>query len=617
MPVEYVAPTRDMRFVIEELVYFDRVSQLPGCEEFSPDLIEAILEEAGKFANGVISPLNWPSDQQGAQLQGEAVKTSPGFQEAYAQFVESGWNSLSGNPDFGGQGLPEVLATCVNEMWHAASMSFALCPMLTAGAIHAIEHHGSQAQKDKYLAKLISGEWTGTMNLTEPQAGSDLAAVAAKAWPLLADHPLRPADASDTNPSFCVHGTKIYITHGEHDLADNIIHLVLARLPDAPAGVKGISLFLVPKFLVNDDGSLGQRNDVKCVSLEHKLGIHGSPTAVMSYGEKDGAVGYLIGEPNRGLEYMFTMMNHARLNVGLQGVAIAERAYQQAHWYAHDRVQGKVLGHGEDKLPIAYHPDVRRMLASMQSRIQAMRALAYEAAAQMDIAARASDTEQAKAAQARVDLLIPVVKAWCTEQSIDIASMGIQVHGGMGYVEETGAAQHLRDARITTIYEGTTAIQANDFMGRKILRDDGAEITKLLAELRQTANHLSQSEHLATKGLGEALRQGTSALQEAVDWVLSHGKAEPAGTYLGAVPLVQLAGFVLGGWVMGRAALQSIQHLQHSPPIQSATEPFYATKLAAAGFYASHVLLPSQGLLAAVKAGNEALEQAATFTGGN
>jgi alkylation response protein AidB-like acyl-CoA dehydrogenase len=606
MPVEYVAPTRDMRFVIEELVHFDQVSRLPGCEEFSPDLIEVILEEAGKFANGVISPLNWPSDQQGALLQGDTVKTSPGFKEAYAQFVESGWSSLSANPDFGGQGLPEVLATCLNEMWHSASMSFALCPMLTAGAIHAIEHHGSQAQKDKYLVKLISGEWTGTMNLTEPQAGSDLAAVAAKAWPLPAAHPLRLADVSDTNPAFCVHGTKIYITHGEHDLADNIIHLVLARLPDAPAGVKGISLFLVPKFLVNDNGSLGQRNDVKCVSLEHKLGIHGSPTAVMSYGEKEGAVGYLIGEPSRGLEYMFTMMNHARLNVGLQGVAIAERAYQQAHWYAHDRVQGKALGHGADKLPIAYHPDVRRMLASMQSRIQAMRALAYEAAAQMDIAARALDTERAKAAQARVDLLIPVVKAWCTEQSIDIASMGIQVHGGMGYVEETGAAQHLRDARITTIYEGTTAIQANDFMGRKILRDGGAEITKLLAEVRQTIVLLRETDSQSAKCLGDALEQGVVALANAVSWVLENGKTDAAAAHLGSVPLVQLAGFVFGGWMMGRAALVGVH--------KKDAEPFYLAKLAAAGFYASHVLLPNLGLLSAVKAGIVALEEAEAFT---
>jgi alkylation response protein AidB-like acyl-CoA dehydrogenase len=610
MPVEYVAPTRDMRFVIEELVHLDQVSALPGCEDFSSDLIEAILEEAGKFANGVISPLNWPSDQHGARLDGDTVKTSPGFQEAYDQYVAAGWNSLSGNPEFDGQGLPEVLATCVNEMWHSASMSFALCPMLTAGAIHAIEHHGSQAQKDKYLAKLISGQWTGTMNLTEPQAGSDLAAVASKAWPLPADHPLRAIDAvaqdGPDKPVYCIHGTKIYITHGDHDMAENIIHLVLARLPDAPAGVKGISLFLVPKFLVKADGSLGQRNDAKCVSLEHKLGIHGSPTAVMSFGEKEGAVGYLVGEPNRGLEYMFTMMNHARLNVGLQGVAIAERAYQQAHWYAHDRVQGKVLGHGDEKLPIAYHPDVRRMLASMQSRIQAMRALAYEAAAQMDIAARSADADHAASAQARVDLLIPVVKAWCTEQSIDIALLGIQVHGGMGYVEETGAAQHLRDARITTIYEGTTAIQANDFMGRKILRDGGVEIGKLMDEMRQTVVSLHETDSDSSGRLGDALERGIAALADAVDWVLAHGKTDPAAAFMGSVPLVQLAGFVCGGWMMGRAALIAV-------PKKDA-EPFYNAKLAAAGFYASHVLLTNLGLLSAVKAGEAALAEAEGFT---
>jgi alkylation response protein AidB-like acyl-CoA dehydrogenase len=610
MPVEYVAPIRDMRFVIEELVHFDQVSQLPGCEEFSPDLIETILEEAGKFANGVISPLNRLSDQHGAKLQGDSVKTSPGFQGAYVQFVESGWNSLSGNPDFGGQGLPEVVATSVNEMWHAACMSFALCPMLTAGAIHAIEHHGSQAQKDTYLARLISGEWTGTMNLTEPQAGSDLAAVATKAWPLPADHPLRPADATDTDSAYCVHGTKIYITHGEHDLAENIIHLVLARLPDAPVGVKGISLFLVPKFLVNDDGSLGHRNDVKCVSLEHKLGIHGSPTAVMSYGDNEGAVGYLIGEPNRGLEYMFTMMNHARLNVGLQGVAIAERAYQQAHWYAHDRIQARVLGHGDERLPIAHHPDVRRMLASMQSRIQAMRALAYEAAAQMDISALSPDAEQAKAAQARVDLLIPVVKAWCTEQSIDIASMGIQVHGGMGYVEDTGAAQHLRDARITTIYEGTTAIQANDFLGRKILRDGGAEIKKLLDEIEVTACKLEACDNPSAKRLGDALGQGVDGLGQAVDWVLANGKTDPAGTHLGSVPMIYLAGFIFGGWMMGRAALVSDKNLLN----QNNQAPFYKSKMAAAGYYASHVLLPSLGLVFAVRAGAQALAESRAFT---
>ena len=606
MPIDYSAPERDMRFVMQELVCFEQVAALCGYEEFSQELITAILQEANKFSSGVISPLNWTSDQHGATLFGAEVKTSPGFKEAYAQFVTSSWAGLSGDPEFGGQGLPELLATCVNEMWHAASMSFALCPMLTAGAIHAVAHHGSQEQKTKYLAKLSSGEWAGTMNLTEPQAGSDLAAVSVRAWPLPEDHVLYPADASPSNPAFCLHGNKIYITYGEHDLTENIIHLVIARLPDAPVGVKGISLFLVPKFLVNEDGSLGRRNDVICMSLEHKLGIHGSPTAMLSFGGTDGAVGYLIGHPNRGLEYMFTMMNHARLNVGVQGLAVAERAYQQAHHYAHDRVQGKVLSRS-DVLPIAYHPDVRRMLGSMKSRIEAMRALAYEAAAQADIANRSLDITASTAAKARLDLLIPVVKAWCTEQSIDIASMGIQVHGGMGYIEEAGAAQYLRDARITTIYEGTTAIQANDFVGRKILRDAGSELARLITEMRETAGLLSKTKAVSARCLGSALERGIKTLEEAADWVLLHNKNDLGGVYLGSVPLVQLAGFVFGGWMMGRAALIAEKKLD--------TESFYKEKLASAGFYASQVLLPNLGLLAAVQSGTDALREAECFTG--
>ena len=597
MPLDYVAPTREMRFVIEELLAYKKLCSLPGCEDFSSDLVGAILEEAGKFAGGVVSPLNWPADREGARLEVDGVKTPKGFKEAYAQFVESGWNGLSGNTDFGGQGLPEVLATAVNEMWHAASMSFALCPMLTAGAIHAIEHHGSEDQKRLYLSKLVSGEWTGTMNLTEPQAGSDLAAVATKAWPM---------PSGGATQSYCVHGTKIYITYGEHDMAENIVHLVLARLPDAPESVKGISLFLVPKFLVNADGSMGARNDVRCVSIEHKLGIHGSPTAVMSFGEESGALGELVGEPNRGLEYMFTMMNHARLQVGLQGVAISERAAQLAQAYANDRIQGRVMGRADEKLPIAFHPDVRRMLGLMQARTQAMRALAYEAAAFMDIAARSADAEEASRAQARVDLLIPVVKAWCTEQSIDITSMGVQVHGGMGYVEETGAAQHLRDARITTIYEGTTGIQANDFLGRKIIRDRGAAAVLLLEEVRHTAQLLHAADHAGCRLLAEQVLKGASTLAEAIEWVLSEHGESPAGASFGSVPLVQLAGFVLGGWMMARAALAALP--------QAGEDPFYTQKLASATFYGSAVLVPNLGLLEAVKAGSQALADAQCFT---
>ncbi|MCD8504288.1 MAG: acyl-CoA dehydrogenase [Burkholderiaceae bacterium] len=593
MAVQYQAPTDDMAFVIRHVIDSQKISQLPGFEEFTDDVIDAVLEEAGKFNAGVISPLNTVSDETGASLgEGNVVTTSPGFKEAYQQYIEAGWNGLSCSPDFGGQGLPELLATATNEMLHSASMSFGLCPMLTAGAIHAIDHHGSDQQKETYLPKLVSGEWAGTMNLTEPQAGSDLAAVTSKAVPN-GDH-------------YLISGIKIYITYGEHDLTENIIHLVLARLPDAPAGVKGISLFIVPKFLVNADGSLGARNDVKCISLEHKLGIHGSPTAVMSYGEAGGAVGYLVGKPNEGLAYMFTMMNHARLNVGLQGVAIAERALQQAIWYAYDRVQGKTLiagDQGSSPAPIAYHPDVRRMLASMQCRVQAMRALAYEAAAHMDIAAASQDTDVATTAQSKVDVLIPVVKGWCTEQSQDIASLGIQIHGGMGYVEETGAAQHLRDARITTIYEGTTAIQANDFIGRKILRDEGKGVCALIHEVVQTATVLTNSDDEALARLGQQLQQGAQTLRDCVNWVLTHGKTDAAAVYFGSVPMLMLAGDVFGGWMMARAAVASTKP-------ELAHDPIADKKRQAAALYGDLVLVPGLGRAHQVTAGQAAVKSA-------
>ena len=591
MAVQYQAPTEDMAFLIRHVIDAKKISQLPGFEEFTDDVMEAVLEEAGKFNAGVISPLNTVSDEHGATLgDGHTVKTSPGFREAYEQYIEAGWNGLAGSPEFGGQGLPELLATATNEMMHSACMSFGLCPMLTAGAIHAIDHHGSDSQKQTYLPKLVSGHWAGTMNLTEPQAGSDLAAVTSKAVPA-GDH-------------FLISGIKIYITYGEHDLTENIIHLVLARLPDAPAGVKGISLFIVPKFLVNEDGSLGARNDVKCISLEHKLGIHGSPTAVMSYGEAGGAVGYLVGKPNEGLAYMFTMMNHARLNVGLQGVAIAERALQQAMWYAYDRVQGKTLipgGQGSAPAPIAFHPDVRRMLASMQCRVQAMRALAYEAAAHMDIAAMSADADIAAAAQSRVDVLIPVVKGWSTEQSQDIASLGIQIHGGMGYVEETGAAQHLRDARITTIYEGTTAIQANDFVGRKILRDEGEAVCALINEIAHTAAELADCSDESLARLGHQLQQGAQTLRDCVNWVLTHGKSDAPAVYFGSVPMLMLAGDVFGGWMMARAAIASTKSAVAGDPIAS-------KKRQAALFYGDVVLMPGLGRAHQVTAGQLAVK---------
>ena len=592
MAVDYLAPTKDMAFLIKHVIDLPTIITLPGYDACSEDVIDAILDEAGKFANGVISPLNTVSDNKPPALSNDhRVTTSPGFTAAYTQYVQAGWNSLSGSPEFEGQGLPELLATATNEMWHSASMSFALCPMLTAGAIHAIEHHGNEHQKATFLPKLVSGEWSGTMNLTEPQAGSDLAAVTTKAQP--------------DGEHYRLSGVKIYITYGEHDLTENIIHLVLARLPDAPKGVKGISLFIVPKHLVNADGSLGARNDLKCLSLEHKLGIHGSPTAVMSYGEKEGAIAYLVGQPNEGLSYMFTMMNHARLNVGLQGVAVAERALQQAIWYAYDRVQGKTLLESEQTpSPIAFHPDVRRLLASMQCRTQAMRALAYEAAAQLDIATHHADPQTARRSQARVDLLIPVVKGWSTEQSIDIASMGIQIHGGMGYVEETGAAQHLRDARITTIYEGTTAIQANDFLGRKVLRDGGHAIGLLIEDINQISHTLMGYGDADLQRLGQQLNEGARILRQVIDWAVAQDKSELAGTYFGSVPLLMLAGDVLGGWMLAR----SVMACEAQPSAIDAD--FANAKKHAALLYSDMVLMPGLGRAHLIQNGSKAVRAA-------
>ncbi len=583
---DYNAPIRDMQFNLDELVPLSEITALPGYEEAGEDLVAAILEEGAKFASGVLAPLNWGGDQEGCQLVGDTVKTPKGFKEAYQQFSEAGWIGLSCDPDYGGQGLPSVVATAVNEMWHSANMAFTLCPMLNAGAVDAIHHHGSDEQKAMYLPNLISGQWSGTMNLTEPNAGSDLSVVSTKAVP----HP---------DGRYRITGTKIYITFGEHDMSENIIHLVLARLPDAPAGVKGISMFIVPKFLVNPDGSLGERNDLKCISIEHKLGIHGSPTAVMSYGEKTGAIGFLVGQPNRGLEYMFTMMNSARLAVGLEGVGISERAYQQAAGYALQRVQGKIPGKAGN-LPIAYHPDVSRMLMTMRAQIQAMRSLAYMAAAEIDRASRHPDAEKKALAQARVDLLIPIVKAWATEQAVEITSLGVQIHGGMGFVEETGAAQHFRDARITPIYEGTTGIQANDLLGRKIVRDGGKEARRLIEEMKVVANALSASSDLQFKSMGGTLGTAVLNLERAVEWVLDVFPKNPAAAMAGAYPLLKCFGLVCGGWLLGRSALIAAGHIA-----KGSTDPYYTQKIGVASFYSHHVLTGASGLSQAVRLGEE------------
>ena len=579
---EYIAPLKDIRFAMQSLAGLDQVVALPGYEEASPDVVDAILEEAARFSGEVLSPLNRVGDTNGAKWKDTVVTTSPGWKEAYGQFVENGWNGLGCDPEFGGQGLPNLISTAVSEMWKAANHAFSLCPMLTQGAIEALMIAGTDAQKAAYLPKLVSGEWTGTMNLTEPSAGSDLAAVRSRAEPV-------------GDGTFKVFGQKIFITYGEHDMTDNIIHLVLARTPNAPEGVKGISLFVVPKYLLNADGTPGPRNDVYCVSIEHKLGIHGSPTAVLAFGDNGGAIGTLVGEENRGLEYMFIMMNAARFNVGLEGLGDAERAYQRAVAYARDRIQGTEVGvKGGPKVPIIKHPDVRRMLMSMRSRIEAMRAIAYVTAAAQDNAHANPDESQRKQAQAFADLMIPVVKGWSTESAVDIASLGVQVHGGMGFIEETGAAQHLRDARITTIYEGTTAIQANDLIGRKIAREKGATILALIAEMRAAAAELDAD--LAP--LGARQLAAIESLEKAVAWIVANFAADPKAAHAAAVPFLHLFAITAGGWQMGRAAV-----IARAKRGAGDNDPFWPAKLSTARFFADHFLTQVPGLADVVVAG--------------
>jgi len=578
----YVAPLKDMRFVLNEVAGLSAVARLPGCEEATPDTVDAILQEAAKFSSEILDPLNYSGDQEGSKWRDGAVTTPKGFKEAYRQFVEGGWAGLPLEAEWGGQGLPKLVSTPVTEMITSANMSFSLCPMLTQGAIEALLTAGSEPLKKAFLPKMVDGRWTGTMNLTEPQAGSDLALVRTKA--------VREGD------HYRISGQKIFITFGEHDLTENIVHLVLARTPDAPEGVKGISLFIVPKFLVNADGSLGARNGAKCASIEHKLGIHASPTAVMVF---ENAVGYLVGEENKGLAYMFIMMNAARFAVGLEGVAIAERAFQRALAYAKDRMQGKDLVEGAQTVPIIRHPDVRRMLMLMKSQTEAMRALAYTVAAAMDFSVRAPAAEERKKHQAFVDLMIPVVKGWSTETGIEVASLGVQVHGGMGFIEETGAAQHLRDARITTIYEGTTGIQANDLIGRKIAREGGATVKAWLTQLAQFDAELAKSGNADIARLRQALAAGRTAVGEAVDWLLATFGRDIKAASAGAVPFLRLMGIVAGGWQMARSALAAEAKLAAG----GGDRAFYQAKIATARFYADQLLTQAGGLAAVVKSG--------------
>src|SRR5213080_1157600 len=538
----YHAPLQEMTFVLNELAGLAQVASLPGFEEASPDTVNAILEEAAKFATNVLDPLNSPGDREGAtRLPDGSVKTPAGFKDAYQQYCANGWNGLTKNPEFGGQGLTQLVATPVEEMWHAANMAFDLCPLLTQGAIDAIELCGTPEQKERFLPKMVDGTWTGTMNLTEPQAGSDLAAVRTRAVP-------------QGDGSYKLYGQKIFITYGEHDYTENIIHMVLARTPNAPEGVKGISLFIVPKYLVNADGSLGARNDVHCVSLEHKLGIHASPTAVLAYGDQRGAIGYLIGEENRGLEFMFIMMNLARFSVGVEGVGISERAYQRAVAYARDRVQGKPVGLDKAAGTIIEHPDIRRMLMTMRAYTEAMRAVAYVTAAALDNAHRHPDPDLRKRHQAFVDLMIPIVKGWSTETAQEVTYLGVQVHGGMGFIEETGAAQHYRDARITTIYEGTNGIQSIDLVTRKLAANGGASVWALLDELTGIVKQVEASNDPAFGTTSAKLRDALGSLERASRWLSERVTSAPNDALAGATPYLQLFGSALGGcWLAGEA----------------------------------------------------------------
>jgi alkylation response protein AidB-like acyl-CoA dehydrogenase len=587
---QYAAPLRDMHFVLEHVAGLAAVAKLPACGDATPDIVEAILAENARFSAEVLAPLNWPGDQEGSQWHDGEVRTPKGFKEAYRQFVAGGWNALQFPAEYGGQGLPKLVGTPVMEMWKSANLSFSLCPLLTTGAIEALLLRGNEAQKSQYLRKMIAGTWTGTMNLTEPQAGSDLALIKSRAVPE-GDH-------------YRIFGQKIFITYGEHDLAENIVHLVLARTPDAPPGVKGISLFIVPKFLPGADGSPGERNDLKCVSIEHKLGIHASPTAVMAYGDSgQGAIGHLVGEENRGLEYMFIMMNAARFAVGMEGVAICERAYQLALAYARERVQSRDVAGSASSVTIIHHPDVRRMLMSMKALTEATRALAYVVAAATDHAHHHPDAQERKRHQAFVDLMIPVVKGWSTECSIAVASTGIQVHGGMGFIEETGAAQHLRDARITTIYEGTTGIQANDLVGRKIVREAGATAKAVLRDIRATAAELERASHADLASIRGALHDAAAATEQCVDWMVATAGSDVRSVYAGAVPFLELMGITCGGWQMARAALAAHRLLGEG----QGDAAFLHAKIATARFFADHFLTRAPGLARTITAGGPAV----------
>ena len=584
--MSYVAPIKDMLFNIQHLANIEQIAQIEGFEDAGLETAQAVLEEAAKFNEGVLSPLNWEGDKNPSSWKDGVVTATVGFKEAYLQFAQGGWQGLQHPQAFGGQGLPKTIGASCGEMQNSANMSFALCPLLTDGAIEALLTAGSDELKATYLEKLISGEWTGTMNLTEPQAGSDLAAVRTRAEP-------------QPDGSYKVFGTKIYITWGEHDMADNIVHLVLARVQGAPEGVKGISLFVVPKFMVKPDGSLGARNDVHCVSIEHKMGIKASPTAVLQYGDHGGAVGFLVGQENRGLEYMFIMMNAARFGVGVQGIAIAERAYQKAVQFAKDRVQSRpVDGSLPGSGPIIHHPDVKRMLMTMRAYVQGCRAIATVAAAAYDAAHHHADAEVRKQNQAFYEFMVPLIKGYSTEMSLEVTSLGVQVHGGMGFIEETGCAQYYRDAKILTIYEGTTAIQANDLVGRKTARDGGQTAKALAAQIAATEKELNENGSADAVAVAKRLAAAREAFVDVVNFVAGNTKASPNAVFAGSVPYLLLAGNVMAGWQLARALLVAQDQLA-----QGQDAAFMQAKITTARFYADHLLTKAPGMRDAIVEG--------------
>ncbi|ARV17961.1 Acryloyl-CoA reductase (NADH) [Curvibacter sp. AEP1-3] len=577
--MSYVAPVKDMLFNIQHLANIEQIAQLPGFEDAGLDTAQAVLEESAKFTEGVLAPLNWEGDKNPSSLKDGVVTATPGFKDAFKQFTDGGWQGLQHPTDFGGQGLPKTIGAACGEMVNSANMSFALCPLLSDGAIEALLTAGSDELKATYLENLVSGKWTGTMNLTEPQAGSDLALVRSRAEP-------------QPDGTYKVFGTKIFITWGEHDMAENIVHLVLARVSGAPEGVKGISLFVVPKFMVNKDGTLGARNDVHCVSIEHKMGIKASPTAVLQYGDNGGAIGYLVGQENRGLEYMFIMMNAARYGVGVQGIAIAERAYQKAVQFSKDRVQSRpVDGSTPGSAPIIHHPDVRRMLMTMRAYTEGCRALASVAASAYDAAHHHTDTEARKQNQAFYEFMVPLVKGYSTEMSLEVTSLGVQVHGGMGFIEETGAAQYYRDAKILTIYEGTTAIQANDLVGRKTSRDGGQIAKGIACQVEATEADLLASGSAHALAVAKRLKAARLAFIDVVEFVAGNTKASPNAVFAGSVPYLMLAGNLMAGWQLARSLLVAEKAIAAGEDVA-----FMQAKITTARFYADHLLSKAGGL---------------------